>query len=451
MVRPFILRRFPDDPSGHRLSKPARRLSEAGFRIAKRSIGNRRRGRLVAALVFAATPAFALEDGDLGLTVTAEVPGGAAPYPREMVLLRIRGTYRAQIALEDLRQPSLPHFGWTQLGRDHWSRVTIQGQEARGFERTVAVFPQGPGRFVIDPFVHRLTIVDGGERRVVEVRSAPLPLEVAAWQGPGGPDAPEPWWLAAQDVTVTDQWEPEPETLKLGEPARRIVTLDARGVTADALPPRPVLRTRGVLTFAGPVERQTRITPAGPVARVTYRWDVRPGVPEPITLSAIAIPWFDTRARVMREAEIPARIVGGRAAKVAEEAPPPPASPWRALAAGLAAFGLALSAWGLSRHRAAPAAPALRRLARAARRRDARSFHAALTDAGRRDPALAAAWRADPGLGPRLAALDAALFGKGDVPVPALDGLARDLRAIRAPAAPADGLAPLDGPRPAKV
>lgn len=62
-----------------------------------------------------------------------------------MVLLRIRGTYRAQIALEDLRQPSLPHFGWTQLGRDHWSRVTIQGQEARGFERTVAVFRRGPG------------------------------------------------------------------------------------------------------------------------------------------------------------------------------------------------------------------------------------------------------------------------------------------------------------------
>ncbi|GJD61270.1 BatD family protein [Methylobacterium frigidaeris] len=401
------------------------------------------------ALVLAATPAFALEDGDLSLTVTAEVPGGAAPYPREMVLLRIRGTYRAQIALEDLRQPSLPHFGWTQLGRDRWFRTTIQGQEARGFERTVAVFPQGPGHFVVDPFLHRLTIVDGGERRLIEVRSNPVPIAVAAWQGPGGPDAPEPWWLPAEDLTITDVWEPEPETLKLGEPARRTVTLEARGLTADALPPRPVLRTRGILTFAGPVERQTRITPAGPVARVTYRWDVRPGVPEPITLSAIAIPWFDTRARVMRGAEIPARIVGARAARTAEEAPPPPASPWRALAAGLAAFGLGLSAWGVSRRREAPAAPALRALARAARRRDARGFHAALDHAARRDPGLAAAWRADPSLGPRLAALDAALFGQGDAPVPDLAGLARDLRTIRPPAAVPDSLAPLDGPRPA--
>lgn len=400
------------------------------------------------ALVLAATPALALEDGDLGLTVTAEVPGGATPYPREMVLLRIRGTYRAQIALEELRQPSLPHFGWTQLGRDHWSRVTIQGQEARGFERTVAVFPQGPGRFVIDPFVHRLTIVDNGERRVVEVRSAPLPLAVAAWQGPGGPDAPEPWWLAAQDLTVTDRWEPEPEGLKLGEPARRTVTLEARGLTADALPPRPVLRTRGVLTFAGPVERQTRITPAGPVARVTYRWDVRPGVPEPITLSAISIPWFDTGARVMREAEIPARIVGGRIAKTPDEAPPPPASPWRLLLAGAAAFGLALGARGVRRRRETPA---LRALARAARRRDARAFHAALTDAACRDPGLAAAWRADSGIAPRLSALDTALFGASGAPVPDLAGLARDLACIRPPAAVPDGVAPLDGERPARA
>ncbi|AWN48428.1 hypothetical protein DK419_20425 [Methylobacterium terrae] len=397
------------------------------------------------AILLAATPALALEDGDLSLTVTAEVPGGATPYPREMVLLRIRGTYRAQIALEELRQPSLPHFGWTQLGRDHWSRVTIQGQEARGFERTVAVFPQGPGRFVIDPFVHRLTIVDGGERRVVEVRSAPLPLQVAAWQGPGGPDAPEPWWLAAQGLTVTDQWEPEPEGLRLGEPARRTVTLEASGLTADALPPRPVLRTRGVLTFAGPVERQTRITPAGPVARVTYRWDVRPGVPEPITLSAISIPWFDTRARVMREAEIPARIIGGRAAKPADEAPPPPASPWRALVAGVVAFGLGLGAWGSSRRRAAPAARALRALARAARRRDAAAFHAAVTEAARRDPGLAAAWRADPGTASRLSALDAALFGAGGAPAPDLVGLARDLARTRPPVAAPAGLAPLDG------
>ncbi|MGG2329563.1 hypothetical protein ACE40V_24740, partial [Salmonella enterica] len=78
-------------------------------------------------------------------TVIPETAGSAAPYPREMVLLRIRGLYRAQITLEDLRQPPLQNFSWTQLGRDRWFKASIDGQEARGFERVVAVFPQHAG------------------------------------------------------------------------------------------------------------------------------------------------------------------------------------------------------------------------------------------------------------------------------------------------------------------
>ncbi|WP_407068124.1 hypothetical protein [Methylobacterium crusticola] len=406
-------------------------------------------GRMLAGLALAAAPARALEADDLSLTVTAETASAAAPYPREMVLLRIRGTYRAQIALEDLHQPSLPHFAWTQLGRDRWFRTTVQGQEARGFERTVAVFPQAAGRFVIDPFVHHLTVVDGGGRRAVDVRSAPVPVEVGAWSGPGGPEAAEPWWLPAPSVTVTDAWTPDPETLKVGEPARRTVTLEARGLTADALPPRPVLRTRGILTFAGPIERQTLVTPQGPVARATYQWDVRPGVPETVTLQAIKIPWFDTTARIMREAEIPARLVGGRA-RAAEAEAPPPASPWRALLAGLAAFGLGLAGLHLVGRRAAPTDAGLRALARAGRRGDARAVRAAVADLARIDPALAARWREDPRAGPGLAALDRALFGPGGAPPPDLAGLARDLaRARPAPARPAapGPLADLDGPR----
>ncbi len=43
--------------------------------------------------------------GDLTFTVTPELPPGGAAYAREMVLLRLRGVYRTQILLEDVRQP----------------------------------------------------------------------------------------------------------------------------------------------------------------------------------------------------------------------------------------------------------------------------------------------------------------------------------------------------------
>ena len=406
-----------------------------------------------------ATPARAVEPGDLTLTVTPEINGNAAPFSREMVLLRIRGVYRQPILLEEIIQPSLANFSWTQLGRDLWSKTRLaDGQNAVAFERVVAVFPHRPGDFTIDPFIHRLTVNDGGARTVIDVRSPPVSLPVATWTKPtGGPDVKEPWWLPATDVTITDSWSPDPETVKIGESTRRIVTIEAQGMIAEGLPPRPVMRTRGILTFAGPVTRETVITPSGPVARATYQWDVRPAVAEVIPLDAIIIPWFDTVSRTMREAEIPARQIGGGLPDREDEAGPiDPASPAIVTAAGLAAFGLglALLGFGAGRNRS----PTLR-LDRATRRAlsaaaaagDARAFRAALGPAMQAQPELAARWRADPAIAAGLEALDRALYAPGNVAAPDLSGLARTVsRPMRGSAAVRadDRLAALDGRTP---
>ncbi|MDP4022693.1 hypothetical protein Q8W71_08670 [Methylobacterium sp. NEAU 140] len=409
---------------------------------------------LLLALLLAPLPARAeIEPGDLTLTVTPELNGGAVPYPREMVLLRIHGVYKQPIMLEEVIQPTLANFTWTQLGRDHWSRTKLpDGQSALAFDRTVAVFPHHAGDFTIEPFTHKLTVNDAGARRVVEVRSNPIPFPVAAWTAPtGGPDAKEPWWLPARDVTISDTWSQDPETVKLGETVRRTVTLEAQGMVAEGLPPRPVMRTRGILTFAGPVARETLITPSGPVARATYVWDVKPGVPEVIPLDAITIPWFDTGTRTMREAEIPARQIGGGLPdRETDLAPPVRGGPLAAAAAALAAFGLglALLGFGAARGRRRLAAPARRALHRAARTGDPVRFRAAVDAALRAAPDLAGLWRARPETAARLAALDRAVYGGGDAPVPDLPALARDLsRGVRGPAPVAAGrLRPLDGP-----
>lgn len=418
------------------------------------------RGTLAALLVLLAfaAPAHAIEPGDLTLTVTPDLPGGAQPYAREMVLLRLRGVYRTQILLEEVRQPALVNFSWTQLGRDNWGRTRMpDGQMALEFERTIAVFPQHTGTFTIEPFVHRLTINDNGERKQIDVRSEPVPFPVAAWTGAsGGPDTAEPWWLPARDVAITDSWDPDPETLNQGETARRIVTLEAQGMLAEGLPPRPVMRTRGIITFAGPVKRETIITPSGPVARATYQWDIKKGVAEVIPLDAIKIPWFDTLTRTLRETEIPARQIGGGLADRAEDLKDAGPAAWSALAAAaLAAFGLGLALIGF---RTGPGWLQLdrgqaRALRLAAAAGDASAFRTVLGRAAQVQPDLAALWQGEPDLARDLAALDRQVFGPaasgaGSVDLP---GLARRLgrrrrRGTFAGPAPAPRLAPLDGP-----
>ncbi|WP_238230676.1 hypothetical protein [Methylobacterium thuringiense] len=420
----------------------------------------RRGGRVLALLhllcffIFVSPPAHAIEPGDLTLTVTPELAGNAPPYAREMVLLKLRGVYRTQILLEEVRQPALTNFSWTQLGRDTWGRTRMpDGQMALLFERTIAIFPQHTGTFAIEPFTHKLTINDNGERRTIDVRSEAIPFPVATWTGEsGGPDAPEPWWLPARDVAITDSWDPDPETVNQGDTTRRIVTLEAQGMLAEGLPPRPVMRTRGIVTFAGPVKRETIITPTGPVARATYQWDLKKGVAEVIALDGIEIPWFDTVSRTMRVAEIPARQIGGGSPDRGEDVGQRASASWAAVgAAALAAFGLGLALIGLGTGRRVLRLGRAERsaLRRAAASGDAVAFRAALGRGLQAEPELAEVWRTDPAAMVAMSALDSSVYGAGGATAPDLAPLATLFSKRRKVAATvladAPKLAPLDG------
>ena len=329
---------------------------------------------------------------DVKLEVIPET-NGVDPYPNELVLLRIRGTYRPLINIAHLVQPSLVNFGWTNLMRDTSYDADFDGFPAKSFERTIAIFPEKPGDLEIGSFVHKLTVVDGAAQRVLEVKSKPIMLKVAEWKGPGGPRDPKQWWLPSSEVRITDQWSGDPNHVPRGETVRRTVTIEADGVLAEQLPPPPVMRSAGIISFRGPIDRETRVTETGPVARAIYRWDMRPTTAYPAIVQPIDIPWFDTRQRTLRKAVIPAQrmawsAVGAPAemqAMAAEKGP----GPWATAGAGALAFlgGLALLMVG-TRSSGLPRLPprALYAMRLAAWRRDPAGFRAAVTALARAEP-----------------------------------------------------------------
>ena len=249
-----------------------------------------------------ASPAAAQAPSIGRVVLRAETPPGG-PYVEEMFLLRIRSNIRANVTLDQFRQPPLLDFDWQQYGVDAAVEDMIDGFRVPGVERTLALFPRHAGRLAIEPFTRHVTIqTDSGARVEVDFVSQPLEIDVRAHDGVGPAGA---WWLPARSVKLTDTWAPRPDRIGLNETARRIVTLEVEGIAAERLPPMPPLRVQGLITFAGPVERETLVTADGPRARATYRWDVRPVSDDPATTPAIHIPWFDSGARVMRDAALP--------------------------------------------------------------------------------------------------------------------------------------------------
>ncbi|WAJ26978.1 BatD family protein [Antarcticirhabdus aurantiaca] len=359
----------------------------------------------------------------------------ADTHVEEMVLVRLRGVYTVAVAIEEMKQPPLVNFGWQQLGRDSWTSAFIDGKKRTVFERRLALYPSRPGRLEIGAFTHLLTVADGARREKRAVVSAPVAIEVS----PIPPDAGG-WWLPASRLSYSDEWDRDPSRLASGEVARRTVTIEAVGVPASRLPPRPKMLAEWLITFAEPEERTQAITPDGPVAKVVWRWRMRPVSSEPGLLEAFHIPWYDTQARAVRDIVLRSQRIALEG--VLTEAPEPGIgdrladnAPVLAAAAGFLLTGAVLlpsrrrlreTEWRRLLRRL-PVAPERLRLAAAVRRGDA------MTARGIVRRMLAEG--ATDGEGQARAALrrlDAALFGRGGPPLrDALADLGRATRRLR--------------------
>jgi len=236
----------------------------------------------------------------------AELPKDG-PYVGEPFVLRIRSYVHGNVARDQIIQPNLTNFNWQQFGIDLASDAVVDGVRTPVLERTLLITPVLAGTSTIPPFVRHLTMINAdNQRSETDMVSEPLVVTVRSHDGLGSPGA---WWLPAKSVKIIDSWDPAPDHIPFGETALRTVTFEAVGTTADQLPPAPLLHTAGIIAFAGPTERQTIVTDAGPLARAVYHWRVRPISMTPSTVPELRIPWFDITKRQMREATAPEREV----------------------------------------------------------------------------------------------------------------------------------------------
>lgn len=345
-------------------------------------------------------PAFAQSDsvapGELSLSVTID-SHAETPVAREMILITIRGEYRRHITLEELAQPPLEGFNWTQLGEDHWTDERIDGRIARVFTRRMALYPSHAGELTIGAFTHKLTLTDAGDNWFAhDVKSEPVTISVAPAPVSDG------WWFPVRSLQISDQWSNAPDQLAEGEGVLRIIRLEALGATPEMIPPMPELTSPSAMIYAHPEKRLMELTPQGPVTYAFWRWTIRPsndtsGVVEPLRFN-----YFDTEARIEREVTISAQriaygsVTGRRSAgaglgRVSEASLP--GWPLALLAALVFAGGLAAAfrGWRFEGMRALERFslfdPLARRMRRAARNADAAQLRRAARAIIRRDGA----------------------------------------------------------------
>ena len=196
------------------------------------------------------------------------------------------------------------------LGDSNAANQVRNGRSYGLFEQRYALFPEKsgalriPGASVVSsaPLAGR-----DGRRSGIRVQAAGTTIEVLP--APAAYPAAQPW-LAAQEVSILEAWDPPNPAFKVGEPLRRVITVNAVGNTSSAIPPlAPNLPEAFFKQYPEPERLEDTKSSTGVLGARQQAYSIIPTQPGASTLPALALTWWDSAGEQVRRAVLPARPV----------------------------------------------------------------------------------------------------------------------------------------------
>jgi hypothetical protein len=271
----------------------------------------------------------------LSIQVSAEaaaVPGENAPLlleteaePRQAVvggqiLLTVRLLHRVDLAAASLSspQPQGVKAEIQQIGKDRNFETRRNDLLYQGIERRYALFPQQAGTLhfpalQLDAQVATAAAARPFGRSVKPLRRMSQPLDIRVDPPPADPSHRP--WLPARDLTLADDWQGRPPTLRVGEPATRTLQLRASGLLAAQLPQLKIPLPADWKSYPDQPARQDEVDASGVVGTLQQKLVLVPTRPGPAILPAIDLDWYDVSSRQWRRAHLdPLRVTVAPAA-----------------------------------------------------------------------------------------------------------------------------------------
>ncbi len=253
-----------------------------------------------------------------------------SPYVQSQVLYTLRFYRRVSITQARLSEPELGNAVIEKLGEDSNYTTQIGGIGYQVTERKYAIFPQQSGTMTIAPLQLDAEVISGGQPRfngffnrqstqLKRINSKPVTLEIRP--------IPETFtgghWLAADKLSLSQEWSGDIARMKVGEPLTRTLRIAAQGTTVGQLPELHKAPKQAELkTYPDQPVLNENKGPEGIKALREEKIAFIPGKVGQYTLPAIEIPWFNTRTGQVEIAKLPETTVIAEGAMTAKEMPP---------------------------------------------------------------------------------------------------------------------------------
>lgn len=203
-----------------------------------------------------------------------------------------------------LSTPSMEDAQLTQLGKQTESYELVDGKRYLVITREYLIQPQKSGAYTIagpsfqgrvQQNYRQLEVSALGDDQQVEIKPIPSDYKGA--------------WLPSELVSLDEEWQPNDNTVEVGTPITRTITLTALGVTKEQLPEISMPTIDGIRSYPDKKENNNAVRDGRVVSQQTASYALLPQKPGTYTLPEIQLPWFNTKMNRISVATLPKRTI----------------------------------------------------------------------------------------------------------------------------------------------
>ena len=203
-----------------------------------------------------------------------------------------------------LSTPSMEDAQLTQLGKQTESYELVDGKRYLVITREYLIQPQKSGAYTIagpafqgrvQQNYRQLEVSALGDDQQVEIKPIPSDYKGA--------------WLPSELVNLDEEWQPNDNTVEVGTPITRTITLTALGVTKEQLPEISMPTIDGIRSYPDQKENNNAVRDGRVVSQQTASYALLPQKPGTYTLPEIKLPWFNTKMNRISLATLPKRTI----------------------------------------------------------------------------------------------------------------------------------------------
>lgn len=239
-------------------------------------------------------------------------------YVQAQAILTLR-IYHSVSLYDDSSLPPLqiPDARIEQLGESRTYEKDINGVRHGVIEMRYAIYPQHSGELIIPAQTFNAALVDAQPApdatpqspksgKLMRVSSSELLLTVKAKPITYPADLP---WLPARSLTLSENWNPEPDHVQVGDSLTRSLIVKAEGLGSAQLPPLPGTEASGLRRYPDQPVLGNQNSDRGLVGSREDREALVPSRSGSIELPSVEVVWWNTFEDHLEHSSLPARTL----------------------------------------------------------------------------------------------------------------------------------------------